>query len=421
VKVAVVAVGTRGDVEPHLALAVRLQQRGHQVRVAAPLDFAAATTTLGLSYHPLSVRFSELLESDEGAALLASIGQPLRFLSRLRDLAASCARRIIAGVYAACADADAVCYSPLGLPAYFAARDRRIPCVSSSLQPLGRTRSFPSPLFPPRWRMPESLNRATFVVLETAFWQCCRPFLKRAAVRAPLPAWNFFSELYESRRPMLFAFSSFMVPRPADWGPSIHVTGYWTLPHDASWSPPADLAEFLESGPPPVCVGFGSMQTPRVGELLQVALSAIRRSGARAIVLTGWSGEHVSRLALGDDVFVTKSVPHDWLFPQAAAVVHHGGAGTTAAACRAAVPSVILPFFFDQAFWGHVLHKRAMGPAPILHRQLSVDALCQSLRWALSSSEIRGPLDALSARLKAEDGVGAAAAVIEEATMRRAS
>jgi sterol 3beta-glucosyltransferase len=417
-KIAIVAVGTRGDIEPHLALAVRLQQRGHDVRFAAPLDFAAAAASLGLSYHPLRVRFKDLLRSDAGTALLTSSGQPLRFLSRLRAVAVPYVQRIIADVYDACVDVDVVCHSPLGLPAYFAARDRRIPCVSSSLQPLGRTGTFSSPLFPPHWHVPRRLNRASFMAIELAFWQCYRPFLKSVSA-SPLPAWNCYNELYALQKPMVFAFSSLIVPRPADWGPSMHVTGYWPLPYDrAEWVPPPALDDFLAAGPPPVCVGFGSMQTPLIGELLEMTVAAVRRAGTRAIVLTGWSGVRPPRSLLGDDVLVIEEAPHEWLFPRTAGVVHHGGAGTTAAACRAGVPSVILPFFFDQAFWGHVLHQRGIGPAPILHRHLSVDVLWRALQ-TLASGGIRARLRDLRARLHAEDGLGAAVTVIEDAMGRR--
>src|SRR5262245_33871085 len=200
-KIAVVAVGTRGDVQPHLALASRLRARGHAVSVAAPLDFESAVRVLGLSYCPIDVSVRGLLDSAEGAALLECGRRPLRFLTLLRKLAMPVVERIVTGVDVACADADAVCYSLLGLPAYFFAAARGVPAFSSCLQPLGRTIAFPSPLLPLNGQTPSFLNRSTHMAIEHAFWQAVRPLLK-GALKGPVPVWNLYSSLYAGEQPM---------------------------------------------------------------------------------------------------------------------------------------------------------------------------------------------------------------------------
>lgn len=416
-KITIVAVGTRGDVQPHLALAATLRDRGHAVSVAAPLDFEAAVRILGLSYCPIDVSVRGLLDSAAGATLLECGRRPVRFLTHLRKLAMPIVERIVTGIDAACTDTDAVCYSLLGLPAYFFAEARGVPAFSSCLQPLGRTSAFPSPLLPLNGNTPRFLNRSTHIAIEHAFWQAVRSLIKGALKRS-VPVRNVYSSLYASEQPMLFALSPLIVPRPRDWGSWMHLTGYWRLPMDAAWQPPPALTDFLASGPPPVCVGFGSMHTPRVAERLRMALTAVRSLRRRAIVLTGWSDALLDRSQLGDDVHVEESVPHDWLFPRTAAVVHHGGAGTTAAACRAGVPSVILPFFFDQAFWGHALHQRSLGPAPLAGR-LFDEALRGELHLALTCEPLRAKLHSLSIGLHREDGTGRAADVIERTVIRR--
>jgi UDP:flavonoid glycosyltransferase YjiC (YdhE family) len=416
-KIAIVAVGTRGDIQPHLALASTLRARGHAVSFVAPLDFESVALALGLTYSPIGISIRSLLDSEDGATLLDCGRRPLRFLTLLRKLAMPVVERLVTHVDAACADSEAVCYSLLGLPAYFSADARRVPCFSSSMQPLGRTSAFPSPLLPLNGNTPKFLNRSTHVALEQAFWHAFRPFIKRTLKRS-LPVWNIYSSLYAAERPMLFAFSPLIVPRPPDWGPWMHATGYWTLPENTAWQPAPALADFLASGSPPVCVGFGSMHTPRVVERLRLALAAVRTLRRRAIVLTGWSDDLLDRSQFGDDVYATEAVPHDWLFPRVAAVIHHGGAGTTAAACRAGVPSVILPFFFDQAFWGYSMHQRSLGPAPLPRNRVSAESLGEALRLALTCDAMRAKLGALSVALRREDGAGRAADVIERTVMR---
>src|SRR5262249_54728538 len=138
------------------------------------------------------------------------------------------------------------------------------------------------------------------------------------------------------------------------------------------------LEEFLAAGPA-VCVGFGSMRSPRIARILDTALDTLAHTGRRAVILTGWSGYAGSRVGQDGDGFVIGDAPHDWLFPRVSAVIHHGGAGTTAAALRAGVPSVILPFFFDQGFWGRRLAACGLGPPPISFYRLSTATLAQAL------------------------------------------
>ncbi|MCP4593378.1 MAG: glycosyltransferase family 1 protein, partial [bacterium] len=154
-----------------------------------------------------------------------------------------------------------------------------------------------------------------------------------------------------------------MAPKPSDWGEQAHVTGYWFLDHVSDWQPPADLVRFLESGPPPVYVGFGSMMSRRAEQTTRITLDALKQSGQRGLIATGWGA--LSQSDLPDEVFLIESVPHDWLFPRTAAVVHHGGAGTTGAGLRAGVPGIVVPFGGDQPFWARRVEALGVGPAPI--------------------------------------------------------
>jgi UDP:flavonoid glycosyltransferase YjiC (YdhE family) len=201
------------------------------------------------------------------------------------------------------------------------------------------------------------------------------------------------------------------VPRPADWGDPVTVAGYWFLQAPSSFVPPPALARFLECGPTPVYVGFGSMALRDAERVTGVVLDALTLSGMRAVMALGWGG--LSPRDLPDSVYALESVPHDWLFPRVAAVVHHGGAGTTAAGLRAGVPSVVVPFILDQFFWANRVARLGVGPPAVPYSRLSAQRLARAIAGAVGEPGIRERAAALGARIRAEDGVGKAVGTIE--------
>jgi sterol 3beta-glucosyltransferase len=196
------------------------------------------------------------------------------------------------------------------------------------------------------------------------------------------------------------------VPAPADWDNSSVVTGYWFLDTPSDWQPPQDLVAFLEHGPAPVYVGFGSMAFHDAARHMAHVLQALRKLGQRAVVASGWGGLKVEEVPAS--VFVVDSVPHDWLFPQVTAVVHHGGAGTTGAGLRAGKPTVICPFVGDQLFWGRRVAALGVGPRPLPQRRLTGERLAEAIHTAMNDEGMRQRAAALGAVIRSEDGVGQA-------------
>jgi UDP:flavonoid glycosyltransferase YjiC (YdhE family) len=158
------------------------------------------------------------------------------------------------------------------------------------------------------------------------------------------------------------------------------------------------------------------MSNRKPEETADLILQALARTHQRAIILSGWGGMH--KADWPDSVFVLDSVPFAWLFPRVAAVVHHGGAGTTAAGLRAGVPSVVIPFFADQPFWGRRVAELGVGPAPIPRRKLTVERLAQAIESALSDQAMRQRAASLGSRIRAEDGVGCAVGIVRQIEKR---
>jgi len=208
------------------------------------------------------------------------------------------------------------------------------------------------------------------------------------------------------RYPTFHGFSTAVVPRPADWRPQLEVVGYWWPVHDPAWTPPPALTDFLDAGPPPVFIGFGSMGPGQGERLSGPVLSAIRAAKVRAVVQAGWAGLAVS----SDQVLTIGEAPHDWLFPRVAAVVHHAGAGTTAAGLRAGVPAVPVPVLADQPFWADRLHRLGAASRPIPLSRLTADRLAAGLREVTTNPHRAARARALAARLSGEDGSARVAA-----------
>jgi UDP:flavonoid glycosyltransferase YjiC (YdhE family) len=190
------------------------------------------------------------------------------------------------------------------------------------------------------------------------------------------------------------------------------VTGYWFLEPRDEWTPPPALEAFLEAGSPPVYVGFGSMSSRDPEETADLVMEALARTGQRAVLLSGWSG--LQKTDVPDSMFMLEPVPFAWLFPRVAAVVHHGGAGTTAAGLRAGVPSVVIPFFGDQFFWGACVTRLGAGPEPVPRKKLTAERLANAIQQAVSDPTVAERAADVGAKIRAEDGVAGAVAVVEE-------
>jgi UDP:flavonoid glycosyltransferase YjiC (YdhE family) len=179
-----------------------------------------------------------------------------------------------------------------------------------------------------------------------------------------------------------------LIPKPKDWGPHISISGFYFLDMASNFTPEPALAEYLAAGEPPIYIGFGSIVVDDPNAMTQMIFEAVKKTGRRALVSKGWGGLGAEELGIPDGVFMLGNVPHDWLFKHVAAVVHHGGAGTTAAGIRAGKPTVIVPFFGDQPFWGAMTAKAGAGPLPIPYKDLTADKLAGAIEEALKPESL---------------------------------
>lgn len=406
--VLILTVGTRGDVQPYVALGLGLQRAGHRVLLATAADFAAFVTGYGLDFAPLSAEYLALLQTGTGKAAVAGKGNPLQLMRMVQPMLRAILDdewRIAAGQAF-----DAIVYHPKALGGYSLAEKLGATPVLALPAPLySPTRAFPSPILPFGSLGP--LNRSSHGLSIRLASLSTQGLLNkwRKEVLGLEPAKN---ELVLAGKPVLrlYPYSPAVLPTPIDWDASSVATGYWFLPPAAGWIPDPALTEFLAAGPAPVYVGFGSMPAEDAANKTRVVLAALNQAGQRGVLATGYGG--LGAADMPATVYALEAAPHDWLFPQMAAVVHHGGAGTTAAGLAAGVPAVICPFFGDQPFWGRRVAALGVGPQPIPQKKLTAEKLAAALR-ATNDAAMRDRAAQLGATIRSEDGVGEAVRLIE--------
>jgi UDP:flavonoid glycosyltransferase YjiC (YdhE family) len=409
-RITLLTLGSRGDVEPYLGLGVALARAGHQVGVAAPAAFAALVRRTGLSAY--------LVEPDP--RLLAAEGGPPRWLTSSAAVGAIRLRQAsrvgsglgvaYSGYLQASRGAQVILYPPWLAPV---ARTiaQRVGCIAlpTYLAPIHPTRAFPSPFLNlashPGW------NRLSHSM---ALW------MGRAALNGVPNTWRSqvvglpptpIELLPPHGEICLYGFCRSLLPPPSDWPPGVVVTGAWWLDTPAGWRPPAELDRFLRSSGKVIFLGFGSMLDARPGKLNAIVEAALARLGCRAVLLAGPAGQ--LDLPPSPRWLAVRDIPFEWLFRRMDAIIHHGGAGTTAQAARAGKPSVAVPFFGDQLFWGQRIHRAGGGPRPIPRRALTPQRLVSAIDEALHDPRSAERAAFLGTQVRAETGLATAVNLIE--------
>jgi sterol 3beta-glucosyltransferase len=411
VNVCILTVGTRGDVQPFLALALKLQERGHAVTLAAPANFRDFVESHGVRFAPLRADYLELAQNPDTQRMVA--GNPMAMFKMMGQLQAMTSR-MLEDCTAAAQGCDAIVYHPKTLAAPHLLEKFGIPGFAVGTVPiLTPTAEFVIPgLFAPTLDLGATLNRLSYGFLSNftlMFRKTIAEYRQRLGLSAKQrnshPRWAG-----EKRLPVLYCFSQHVVPRPKDWDEDSHITGYWTMPPKA-FTPDPNLQDFLETRPAPVYIGFGSMLGTNPEALTRTVLDAVKRSGVRAVLATGWGALHADDVP--ENVFALKEAPHEWLFSKVAAVVHHGGMGTTAAGLIAGKPTLICPFLVDQPFWGQRTLDLEVGVSPIPQKKLSSEQLEARLRQLVNDEGLRQRAEALGAKLRLEEGAVRACEIIE--------
>ncbi|XP_051141728.1 sterol 3-beta-glucosyltransferase UGT80A2-like [Andrographis paniculata] len=406
-QIVMLIVGTRGDVQPFVAIGKKLQDFGHRVRLATHSNFKEFVLTSGLEFYPLGGDpkvLAEYMVKNKGFLPSGPSEIPVQ-RSQMKD--------IISSLLPACREpdidsgisfkADAIIANP---PAYghtHVAEALKIPIHIFFTMPWTPTVDFPHPLS----RVKQSAGyRLSYQIVDSLIWLGIRDMIndvRKKKLKLRPVTYLSGSQGSDSDIPHGYIWSPHLVPKPKDWGPKVDVVGFCFLDLASNYEPPESLVNWLKAGPKPIYIGFGSLPVQEPAKMTQIIVEALEKTKQRGIINKGWGG--LGSLAEAKDfVYLLDNCPHDWLFPHCAAVVHHGGAGTTAAGLKAACPTTIVPFFGDQPFWGERVHGRGVGPPPIPVDDFSLKKLVDAIEFMLDE-KVKERAVELAKAMENEDGV----------------
>ncbi|MCY3742147.1 MAG: glycosyltransferase [Candidatus Poribacteria bacterium] len=407
-KIVVACWGSTGDVYPVLALSERLLERGHQVRVCSPALYRDKILEVGAEFYEIGV-FFDLAEFHTAMDAIIPKRDPTALL---RVIVEEAIVRHGAQWYQDCLTAmkgsDLVICHSVDIPAQEAAIRNGIPWVTVTYCPaIIKCLDFaPYPF--PNWGR----------VFNAIFWRIAEMrlgpnidvlFNQFIVSIGGVPRESVTLEGMYSPHLNLIAASP-ALSTPADFLSNHKITGVWHLASPA-YDPPSELVDFLEAGPPPVIITFGSMGGSNGRETTKILIEAVRKVKQRAIIQAGW-GQLGTPETLSD-IYCAEYVPHQWLFRQGSCVVHHGGAGTTASACRAKIPSVVVAHSADQPYWGKRLSDLGVAPRHLHRRNLTPERLAKRIRQVLETPEMTARAQVLGEQMETEDGLTAAVEMVE--------
>jgi sterol 3beta-glucosyltransferase len=401
-KLTAVTFGTEGDTRPIAALCRALKDAGHDVTLLAAKDTLRSAEELDVPHAALTgdIR-GALLGMAAIVSTKTSLNAHAQALAGIANENAAAWMREALSVTAGC---DALIGAGLAAFAGISVAEKLgIPVIGAGMFPLNPSAEFPSPFLPPR-KTPRWLNRFSHRLVVHMLWRAFRNATNEArATVLRLPArrkpWT--------SHPMLYGISPSLLPKPADWPSNAYMCGQWVHPI-SNWVPPRSLDEFLAAGDAPIYIGFGSMVGFDRNALFDSIIAAV--NGRRALFYPGWSG--TQGLQLPNNFLVIDDTPHDWLFPRTSLVIHHGGSGTTHSAARSGIPSVVLPFAGDQAFWAERLRILGVAPDCTSVRHISATSLARAMDVA-RSTQMRSRAASLGEAMRSEDGLASAVKTIE--------
>jgi len=414
VRILIFAIGSRGDVQPYVALGLGLKGKGHHVRIAASLEFKELIETYGLDFFGLTWNSREFMSgptTDTGRNMV-------KLFTRAFHKDKLFSNEMLSECVEASRGMDVAILTPL---AYWGAKVRQpfgIPKLMTSLAPVSPTREFPQFIFP---SLPNNVpfrkhyNLLSYTLSVNVSWTLMRKALMDMGKETPEfsrpPILNPWYQPDNQQIPILYGYSPSVIPPPSDWGDWLMVTGFWFLDRPSDWKPPMEVLDFLGSGKTPIFIGLGSLSVKNPELFANQVFEALAMAGERAIFAVGWSD--LKKIRSPKNVLMLDAIPHDWIFGHVSAVVHHGGAGVFAASLRAGLPSLAVPHFADQFLWGDRIEALGVGPKSIPRQRLTPKQLADAITKMAHDKEIRLKAAELGKKIQEENGVSRAVECFE--------
>lgn len=387
-RITCLTIGSRGDVQPYIALCKGLIAEGHRPKIATHAEFEPWVRKHGIDFAPVDGDPAELMRIcvEYGMFTYSFLKEAsLKFRGWIDDLLSS--------AWKACQESDILIESPSAMAGIHIAEALGIPYFRAFTMPWTRTRAYPHAFAVPEHKMGGAYNYITYVMFDNVFWKAIANQVNRWRKKELGLRSTNLDKMQPNKVPFLYNFSPSVVTPPLDYSDWIRVTGYWFLDEGTGWEPPQELTDFIrkarEDKKRIVYIGFGSIVVSDPAALTKTVVDSVLKADVRCILSKGWSDRlgnnnaTVAEIHLPSEILQIKSAPHDWLFTQIDAAAHHGGAGTTGASLRAGIPTIAKPFFGDQFFFGSRIEDLGVG---ICMKKLNVSVFSRAL-WEATHSE----------------------------------
>ncbi|HKG46982.1 MAG TPA: nucleotide disphospho-sugar-binding domain-containing protein [Pyrinomonadaceae bacterium] len=406
--------GSFGDVHPYMAIALELQRRGHVPVIATMEGYREKIEAVGLQFAP--VRPDVAPPKEQGSELVEKIMEPKtgpRFL--MEGLIFPAVRNSYADLLQAVEGADLLVTHPAAPAGPLLARKTGMPWISTVLAAFSFYSSYDPPV-PPYWQWTRKLSLLGPGVMGFFLGVMKSTFKAKAVIefRDELGLEDTGNPMFEGQHSptlVLALFAELFGRRQPDWPRQTQITGFCFYDGNQDVEIPAELLRFLDNGAPPIVFTLGSSAVWVARDFFEESIKSAKRLGRRAVLLIG--DERNLPRALPEGIIALDYVPYQTLLPRACAVVHHGGVGTTSHALLAGVPTLIVPFAFDQS--DNAEHARKLGTSRTLYRDKYVaPRVAGELEELLRQPSYTRRALEVSRRLKQENGPARAADLIEQ-------
>jgi len=413
-KISILTLGTRGDVQPFIALALGLKNKGYSVIICAPKSFKKLIEDYRIEFYPISSDYNELLNSPEGKTLLKYY--PFSLIFNFKKVILPFIYKGFDEYLDYSKDSDLIIYHPKVLVAPDIAEKYDIPCIIAGTVPmLSRTGEFLNPALKAYINTPKWFNRLSYSInslLQLPFRGVVNNWRKS---RLGLPGRKSFKDITKIKGrtiPIMYSCSKYVVEIPKDWNDTTEMTGYWFLDKTSEYQPHRTLEDFLNNPSPPVCFTFSSLPIKNPKKLIEIVAMALKDTGQRGIIVSGFTDLKVNNIP--ENILLTGPIPYSRLFPRVKIIVHHGGAGTTAEAIRAKRPMIITPYNVDQPFWAKRCFKSGVSTKPIPFRKLNSRNLAVAINQIMENKSYSQKAEELGKKISSENGVESAIKFIEK-------
>ena len=415
-KFGLLTIGSRGDVQPYIALGKGLIKEGHQVVIITHSEFRNFVESHGIQFEEIAgnpVELMSLMVENESMNVKMLREASSKFRGWIDALLQTswevCNRRKF----------DILIESPSAMVGIHITEALQIPYFRAFTMPWTRTRAYPHAFIVPDQKRGGNYNYLTHVLFENVFWKGISGQVNKWRVETlGLGKTNLFL-LQQNNVPFLYNVSPTIFPPSIDFSEWVRVTGYWFLDDKSTFKSPLELQEFISEarlkGKKLVYIGFGSIVVSNAKEMTEALVEAVTEADVYCILNKGWSERLDDKAAkrievdLPGNILNIENVPHDWLFPQVDAAVHHGGSGTTGASLRAGLPTVIKPFFGDQFFYASRVEDIGVG---IALKKLNSQTLAEALKVATTNKTMKDRAELIKKKISKEDGIKTAISAI---------